>query len=81
MIYNPFQSVKNYSNYTENEINELIKQAGNSKFLYDYLIDKLYFYSPNKYNTKNADQYNILPARKLWERETKEKELNINYLQ
>lgn len=79
MVYNPFQKVGNYSNYTENEINELIKQAGNSKFLYDYLIDRLYFYS-NKYNTKTQD-YNILPARTIYYREHKEKELNINYLQ
>ena len=79
MIYNPFQKVGNYSNYTENEINTMIEKAGKSQFLYDYLIDKLYFYG-SKYNTKTQD-YNILPARKLWERETKEKELNINYLQ
>lgn len=79
MTFNPFQGVKNYKEYTENEINDLIKQANKSKFLYDYLIDRLYFYdNNNKRNTKNQD-YNILTARTMYKRENNEKELNLNY--
>ena len=78
MTYNPFQDIKNYSEYNENEINDLIKQASDSKFLYDYLIDRLYFYDNNKRNTKK-DDYNILSARTMYKRENNEKELNLNY--
>lgn len=79
MVYNPFQDIKNYKEYTENEINDLIQQANKSKFLYDYLIDRLYFYdNNNKRNTKNQD-YNILTARTMYKREHNEKELNLNY--
>lgn len=79
MTYNPFQDVKNYKEYSENEINDLIQQANKSKFLYDYLIDRLYFYNDNnKRNTKNQD-YNILTARTIYRRENNEKELNLNY--
>ena len=78
MVYNPFQDVKNYKEYTENEINDLIKQTNNSKFLYDYLIDRLYFYDNNKRNTKK-DDYNILSARTMYQREHNEKEINLNY--
>ncbi len=78
MVYNPFQDIKNYKEYTENEINDLIEQANNSKFLYDYLIDRLYFYDNNKRNTKQ-DDYNILTARTLHKREHNEKEINLNY--
>ena len=78
MTFNPFQGVKNYSEYSENEINDLIKQANKSKFLYDYLIDRLYFYNNNKRNTKQ-DDYNILTARTMYKREHNEKEINLNY--
>lgn len=79
MVYNPFQNIKNYKEYNENEINDLIQQANKSKFLYDYLIDRLYFYNDNnKRNTKKED-YNILTARTIYNRENNEKELNLNY--
>ena len=78
MTFNPFQDIKNYKEYTENEINDLIKQANKSKFLYDYLIDRLYFYNNNKRNTKQ-DDYNILTARTMYKREHNEKEINLNY--
>ena len=48
MKYNPFRQVKNYKEYNEKQINDLIKQAGKSTYYYDYLIDRLYFYGDDK---------------------------------
>lgn len=79
MTFNPFQDIKNYKEYTEKEINDLIKQANNSKFLYDYLIDRLYFYDNNNKRNTKKQEYNILTARTMYKREHNEKELNLNY--
>lgn len=81
MTYNPFQGVKNYKEYNENEINDLIQKANKSKFLYDYLIDRLYFYDNNNKRNTKKDDYNILTARTIYKRENNEKELNLNYFQ
>ncbi|SHJ05809.1 hypothetical protein SAMN02745671_02549 [Anaerovibrio lipolyticus DSM 3074] len=77
MIFNPYQQVKNYQEYTETEIIDMLEREKNP-FLYDYLIDRLYFYNVKKRNTKK-EEYNILSARTMYKREHNEKELNLNY--
>ena len=78
MTYNPYQRIKNYKEYTETEIISML-EAEKNPYLYDYLVDKLYFYNSNKYNTKKQE-YNILPARTIYYREQKETKFNNNFL-
>lgn len=74
-IENPFTKIKNHSHYTQKQINDLIRKA-NNQYLYDYLIDKLYFLQANKHNTKKSHEYSFLSARVLREREVKESSLD-----
>lgn len=76
MIFNPYQRIKNYKEYTENEIISML-EAEKNPYLYDYLIDRLYFYTGKK--ASKQDDYNILTARTLHKREHNEKEINLNY--
>ncbi|ORT99658.1 hypothetical protein D081_1808 [Anaerovibrio sp. JC8] len=74
MTYNPFQKIKSAENYSEKEILELLESASNS-YLYDYLIDRLYFYRPNKKNNTVKD-YSILTARQYMDRLKREKKIS-----
>jgi hypothetical protein len=70
---NPYQHTKNYVNYTQQQIDEMIKEAEQGKrYLYDFLIDKLYLLTQGKRNTKKSHEYSFLSARVLKEREIKE---------
>lgn len=73
-IYNPYQDIKEASHYTEEEIVNLVQEEKNP-FLYDYLIDRLYFYRPNRRNTKNAYAYSFLTARQ--EEDRRKREISI----
>lgn len=70
-IYNPYQDIKPANHYTEEEIISLIESEKNP-YLYDYLIDRLYFYRPDKRNTKNAYTYSFLMARQEEDRRRRE---------
>ena len=50
---NPYQRIKTHTNYTDKEILDMITKADkrHNRYLYDYLIDRLYFYLPVKRNT------------------------------
>ena len=71
---NPFNNIKNHKNYTDNEIEALVRRGEKEKlYCYDYLIDKLYLLpDDNKRNTKKSYEYSFLSARVLKEREIKE---------
>ena len=73
--YNPYQDIKEASHYTEEEIVHLVQKERNP-FLYDYLIDRLYFYRPDKRNTKNAYTYSFLTARQ--EEDRRRREISID---
>jgi hypothetical protein len=67
--------IKNYKNYTEQEIIELLNQAQNS-YQYDYVIDRLFFLEQNT-KTKWIDKsLNIKSARRMYEIEHAEKHDN-----
>lgn len=62
-----YDSIKNYKNYSEDEILKLISKARN-RYEYDYIIDRLYIYDPSHYNTRTKDEYSILTARQYNQR-------------
>ena len=72
---NPYQRIKRHDDYTQDQIEEMIKVADKRKnpYLYDYLIDRLYFYCPGKRNTKTSSEYSILTARQERDRQNREK--------
>ena len=74
-IYNPYQRIKRENHYTTEEIVDLIGSEKNP-YLYDYLIDRLYFYRPDKRNTKNAYTYSFLTARQ--EEDRRRREISID---
>ena len=77
---NPFSKVKNYKNYTDEEIESLIKRGEKEKlYCYDFLIDKLYLLEEGKRNTKNTHEYSYFGARVLKEKEIKEISLEKFY--
>ena len=79
-IRNPFQHTKNYSNYTQKEIEEMVAEAEKGKlYIYDFLIDRLYLLTQGKHNTKKSYEYSFLSARTLKEREIKEISLEKFY--
>ena len=68
-MINPFQKVKNHTNYTDEEILELLSKA-KYRYEYDYLIDRLYLYSTdNTRNTCNKFEYSFLTARQMLNRQ------------
>lgn len=72
---NPYQRIKTHTNYTDKEILDMITKADkrHNRYLYDYLIDRLYFYRPGKRNTKESFEYSILTARQERDRQNREK--------
>jgi hypothetical protein len=66
-----YDSVKNYRNYTEQQILDIVAKARN-RYEYDYLIDRLYIYDPSHYNTRSKDEYSILTARQYHQRQRME---------
>ena len=68
-MINRFQKVKNHTNYTNEEILELLNKAMYG-YEYDYLIDRLYLYSTdNTRNTCNKFEYSFLTARQMRDRQ------------
>lgn len=66
----PFQHTKNHSNYTDEQILSMITQASTMKrYVYDFLIDRLYLLEQGKRNTKLSHTYSYLSARVIKERE------------
>nr|DAW77769.1 MAG TPA: hypothetical protein [Caudoviricetes sp.] len=74
---NPYQKIKTADCYTKEELERLIKDAERKHpYLYDYLIDRLYFYTSSKRNTKNAREYSFLTARQEKEKQYHEKSID-----
>ena len=70
---NPYQHTKNHTNYTQQEIEEMITEAERGRqYFYDFLIDKLYLLTQGKRNTKKTYEYSFLSARVLKEKEIQE---------
>lgn len=68
-MINQFQKVKNHTNYTNEEILELLNKA-KYRYEYDYLIDRLYLYNTdNTRNTCNKFEYSFLTARQMRDRQ------------
>ncbi len=68
-MINRFQKLKNHTNYTDEEILELLNKV-KCRYEYDYLIDKLYLYSTDgTRNTCNKSEYSFLTARQMRERQ------------
>ena len=66
----PFQKVKSASNYTAQQILDMVTQASKmKKYVYDFLIDRLYLLEQGKRNTKLSHSYSYLSARVIKERE------------
>lgn len=66
----PFQHTKNHSNYTDEQILNMVTQARKMKrYVYDFLIDRLYLLEQGKRNTKLSHSYSYLSARVMKERE------------
>ena len=73
---NPYQHIKNHSNYTQEEIEEMVMEAERGRqYFYDFLIDKLYLLTQGKRNTKKSHEYSYFGARVLMEKEILEKSL------
>ena len=70
---NPYQHTKNHTNYTQQEIKDMVAEAERGKqYFYDFLIDKLYLLTQGKRNTKKSYEYSFLSARVLKEKEIQE---------
>ena len=66
----PFQKVKSASNYTDEQIESMVTQASKMKrYVYDFLIDRLYLLEQGKRNTKNTREYSYFGARVMKERQ------------
>lgn len=66
----PFQHTKNHIYYTDEQILDMVTQASKmKKYVYDFLIDKLYLLEQGKRNTKLSHTYSYLSARVMKERE------------
>lgn len=74
MNYNIYK-IKNYQNYNEEEILDLLKLA-NNQYQYDSVIDRLYFY--NNENNKNfiPRELNIKSVRTIYLKEKRVKHDN-----
>ena len=70
---NPYQHTKNHTNYTQEEIEEMVMEAERGRqYFYDFLIDRLYLLTQGKRNTKKTFEYSYLSARVLKEKEIQE---------
>lgn len=66
----PFQYTKNHIYYTDEQILNMVTQASKmKKYVYDFLIDRLYLLEQGKRNTKLSHTYSYLSARVIKERE------------
>ena len=66
----PFQHTKNHSNYTQQQILDMVMQASKMKeYVYDFLIDRLYLLEQGKRNTKLSHEYSYFGARTMKERQ------------
>ena len=66
----PFQHTKNHIYYTNEQILSMVTQASKMKrYVYDFLIDRLYLLEQGKRNTKLSHAYSYLSARVMKERE------------
>ena len=75
-LRNPYQHTKNHTNYTQEEIEEMVTEAERGRqYFYDFLIDKLYLLENGKRNTKKTYEYSYLSARVLKEKEILETSL------
>jgi len=63
--------IKSADHYTEEEIQQLLKKANNS-WEYDYIIDRLYFYEGTRQKKRKMDEYEVLTARCMTERQNNE---------
>lgn len=66
----PFQHTKNHINYTNEQIEDMVTQASKmNRYVYDFLIDRLYLLEQGKRNTKNTREYSYFGARVMKERQ------------
>lgn len=66
----PFQHTKNHINYTNEQIEDMVTQASKmNRYVYDFLIDRLYLLESGKRNTKLSHEYSYFGARVMKERQ------------
>lgn len=70
---NKIHAVKNYKNYTEEEIIEMVTTLPSNQYEYDSLIDQLYFINDsekekgkkNRSHRRKRIEYSVLTARSM----------------